>query len=208
MQEAIEIWKPIKNYEGFYEVSNLGNVKRLESYTRHPSGSRKIVRERILKLSNCNGYRIVMITNENSRLNKMIHRLVAEAFIINPESKKHVNHINGIKHDNRVENLEWNTPKENENHKVHVLGKIKTPLNLKNVFEVNEAIEIDGKKVVGINIQNFYKDLISGKSISAQDKSYGRIYTLKYLLRTKYNLNIQSRSIGKFKEYYLNLNNN
>ncbi len=209
MTELKEVWKPIENYEGFYEVSNLGNVKRLQSYTRHPSGARKIVRERVLKQANCNGYRIVMITNKNSRLNKMIHRLVAESFISNPQNKKHVNHINGIKSDNRVENLEWNTPKENEQHKVHVLGKIKNSLNLKHVSEVKEAIIINGKHVVGVHIQNFYTDLLSGKSISTQDKSYGKIYTLKYLLKTKYNLDIKTRNIeGNFKEYYLKINKN
>ena len=108
MQEEIEIWKDVKGYEGFYQVSNLGNVKRLESYTRHKSGSKKIVRERILKLANCNGYKLIMVTNLGTRVNKMVHRLVAEAFIPNPEDKKHVNHINGIKHDNFIQNLEWN----------------------------------------------------------------------------------------------------
>lgn len=207
-QEIKEIWNPIKNYEGFYAVSNLGNVKRLTSFTRHRSGSKKIVRERILKQANCNGYRIVMITIDGSRLNKMVHRLVAESFLNNPENKKHVNHKNGIKHDNCLENLEWNTPKENEQHKVHVLGKIKTPLNLKNVYKVNEPITINGRQVVGINIQNFYNDLINGKAISARDKSYGNIYTLKYLLKTKYNVPIESRTVnGNFKEYFLNLNN-
>jgi hypothetical protein len=204
MENQIEIWKPVKNFEGFYEVSSLGNVKRLKSYTRHRSGSKKIVRERILKLSNSNGYSLVMISNDNSRTNKMVHRLVAESFIKNPKNKKHVNHINGIKNDNRVENLEWNTPKENEQHKVHVLGKIMTPTNLKHVFEVNEPIVIDNKNVVGVLMQKFYKDLLAGNVISAQDKSYGSIYTLKYLLKTKYNLRIESRRVGKFKEYYLN----
>lgn len=204
MDNQIEIWKDVKGFEGFYEISSLGRIKRLMSFTKHPKGSKKLVKERVLKICNSNGYGIVMLTIDNSRKNKLIHRLVAEAFIENPENKNHVNHINGIKNDNRVENLEWNTAKENENHKVHVLGKIKNPFNLKNVFEVNEAIVIDKKRVVGINIQNFYNDLVSGKSISTQDKSYGNIYTLKYLLKKKYNLNIQSRNIGKFKEYFLN----
>lgn len=200
----MEYWRDIQGFEGFYQVSNLGNVKRLESYTKHPSGCRKIVRAKTLKLCNSNGYSLVMITNNNSRTNKMVHRLVATAFIPNPKNKAHVNHINGIKSDNRVENLEWNTPSENETHKVHILGKISNPTNLKNVFKVNEPIIIDGKHVVGVLIQKFYNDLKSGKSISTQDTSYGRIYSLKYLLKTKYNIAVQSRkTTGKFKEYFL-----
>ena len=104
-----EIWKPIKDYEGLYEVSNLGRVKSLNY--------RKTGKEKILKnMKNNNGYLVVGLTKNGKRKNYLIHRLVAEAFIPNTEGKPHIDHINTIKNDNSVENLRWVTNKENNNN--------------------------------------------------------------------------------------------
>lgn len=103
-----EIWKPIKEWEGIYEVSNLGRIKTLK---------RKGQREQINKHAvNNSGYYIVVLS-EKSRGKKYasLHRIVAETFIPNPENKPCVNHINRNKLDNRVVNLEWTTFKENTN---------------------------------------------------------------------------------------------
>ena len=104
-----EIWKPIKDYEGLYEVSNLGRVKSLNY-----RGTRK---ERILKnTERSNGYLAIgLIKNGKTKMFR-VHRLVAEAFIPNPENKPCVDHINTIRDDNRVENLRWVTYKENNNN--------------------------------------------------------------------------------------------
>jgi hypothetical protein len=117
-----EIWKPVKGYEGLYEVSNLGRVKSLERIVYRKSGkphSREL--EKILGVTN-NHYQGVTLHNGSGK-SCAVHRLVAEHFIPNPDDKPHVNHINGVKHDNRAVNLEWCTPSENERHSFDALGK-------------------------------------------------------------------------------------
>ena len=99
-----EIWKDIKGYEGIYQVSNFGRIK--SSYTK-----------RILKGGkNKAGYLLVGLYKQGVLSRKSIHRLVAEAFIPNPDNKPEVNHIDENKTNNMVSNLEWMTAKENINH--------------------------------------------------------------------------------------------
>lgn len=104
-----EIWKPIKDFENLYEVSNKGRVKSLNY--RH-SGKEKLIK---ISLDNL-GYMHVGIFKEGKHYCKRVHRLVAEAFIPNPNNYKEINHINEDKTDNRVENLEWCTRKYNVNY--------------------------------------------------------------------------------------------
>ena len=110
-----EIWKDIEGYEGLYQISNLGNVKSLHRIANIPNGHRK-VKERILKQTENRGYRAVIISKEKTRKEFSAHRLVAFHFIPNPENKPEVNHIDGNKSNNKVENLEWVTPSENIRH--------------------------------------------------------------------------------------------
>jgi hypothetical protein len=105
-----EIWKPIEGFEGLYEISNLGNVKSLRRY--HAS-------ERILKAYlHTNGYLAVNLYKNGKRLTKKIHRLVAETFIENHHHLCEVNHIDGCKTNNKIENLEWCTSQQNNAHAV------------------------------------------------------------------------------------------
>lgn len=110
-----EIWKDVKGYEGLYQVSNQGIIKSLDRVVSNHQGS-GIRKGKIMSVSMCKGYCRVILTREAKPFSPFVQRVVAGAFIPNPENKKEVNHINGIKTDNRVENLEWCTPSENVKH--------------------------------------------------------------------------------------------
>ena len=113
----MELYKDILGCEGIYQVSNLGNVKRLVGY--------QCKAERILKpIDNGFGYLSVSLSINGKVAQLYVHRLVATAFILNVSSNpkvNQVNHINGIKNDNHFENLEWVTSSENHRHKYDVL---------------------------------------------------------------------------------------
>jgi len=107
------IWKDIKGYEGYYQVSIFGEVKSL---ARKDSLDRAI-KERILKSPlNRYGYPFVVLCRNGKTRTFTVHRLIAETFIPNPLNKPCVNHINGIKSINRPSNLEWCTIAENNQH--------------------------------------------------------------------------------------------
>ena len=99
-----EEWKDIKGYEGLYQVSNLGMVYSFKS------------NKYLKKLNNTGGYLRVQLCKHGKVTNQSIHRIVAEAFIPNPDNKPQVNHIDENKENNMVSNLEWVTAKENCNH--------------------------------------------------------------------------------------------
>lgn len=107
-----EIWKQIKGFEGCYEISNLGSVKSVERKIKHKNRFIRL-REKILKLDNRNGYYFIKLQYESIKQKFYVHRLVANHFISNPLNKPCINHINGIKKDNNVNNLEWVTYSEN-----------------------------------------------------------------------------------------------
>lgn len=120
MPEEIEIWKDILGYETLYQVSNLGRVKSLAGYKIISQGKLSEKKEKILKQYVADSpYLFVKLSKFGKVKNFKVHRLVAEAFIPNPENKPEVNHKKGIKQDNRENQLEWATRQEQVDHGIN-----------------------------------------------------------------------------------------
>lgn len=112
-----EVWSNVKGYEGLYLISTYGraisaprNGTKKEWHFMSPHYTR-------------GGYIQYELSKNNKVKAYKAHRMVADAFLLNPENKREVNHIDGDKHNNRLDNLEWATTKENQLHAAYVLGK-------------------------------------------------------------------------------------
>jgi|WetSurMetagenome_2_1015567.scaffolds.fasta_scaffold48891_7 hypothetical protein len=122
-----EIWKTVVGYEGYYEISDLGNVRSLERVIEYElktqSGTvikRVVKKSKLLKVHIANtGYYTTDLQVNGIRQTVAIHRLIAEAFIPNPENKATVNHKDGVKTNIAISNLEWATFSENNKHAVN-----------------------------------------------------------------------------------------
>jgi len=127
-----EIWKSVKGYEGLYEVSNLGRLKKLSYTYKSPFLGKVRVNEKIIKGATKDGYKQALLFKNGDSKFKMIHRLVAIAFLKYDKDRVFVNHKNLIKNDNRADNLEWSTTQENIIH-AHKFGNIVMPKGDNNV---------------------------------------------------------------------------
>lgn len=120
----MEEWRDIRGYEGYYQVSNLGRVRSLNRYVKaNKSGGIRLLKGKIMKLTKIKGrddsdnrYVVVNLRREGEGKVHQVHRLVAEAFIPNPDNSPIPNHIDGNKDNNCVDNLEWCTYSENNKH--------------------------------------------------------------------------------------------
>lgn len=118
-----EEWRPIAGYEGIYEVSTLRRIKCLRtskaSGARPESNGDRVMRQ----YDHWKGYKIIFLYKGGKR-KFFVHRLVAETFLPNPENKPIVNHMDGDKRNNRLDNFEWVTDSENQQHSRKVLSKL------------------------------------------------------------------------------------
>ncbi len=113
----IEVWKDVEGFEGHYQVSSFGRIKSLTRYKSNRWGSLSPVAEKILKQKvSKSGYKVVHLRTEDKQAHPSVHRLVALAFIPNQDSKPTVNHIDTIKTNNNVSNLEWSSHSEQMQH--------------------------------------------------------------------------------------------
>lgn len=110
-----ETWKDIKDYEGLYQISSWGRVKSMKRYAQG-HGTKDLRNEMILKTENQNGYKRIVLTKDRYRKKFSVHRLVAEAFIPNPNNYPIINHKDENRSNNCVDNLEWCTHEYNTNY--------------------------------------------------------------------------------------------
>lgn len=145
-----EIWKPIKEYEGLYEVSNLGRVRSLDKIVKKWDGERllkgRVLKENIGKF----GYRKSILTKNHKAKTLLLHRLVANTFIPNPENKPQVNHIDGNKGNNNVDNLEWVTASENVKHAYST--ELKNPSN-KQIEKITQLGKESNKPIKQLDLE-------------------------------------------------------
>ncbi len=112
-----EMWKDIPEYEGLYAISNQGRIKSLPRKVNTKGGAKRVVNEAVLSLGkNWNGYPLVCLSKNHEKKYVLVHRLVAQCFLIQNGKKWQVNHKDGTRDNNHVDNLEWVTPSENTKH--------------------------------------------------------------------------------------------
>jgi hypothetical protein len=152
----MEIWKEVKDYEGIYEVSNLGRIKSLSRYI-FKRDMPFLLKEKILKpyINNFN-YSRIHLHNKKSK-SFYLHRIVGEAFLPNYENKPQINHIDSNKQNNRIENLEWCTPKENIFHYVNIGNGCKKGISNNNAKLTNKCVlEIRDSTLKQIELAKIY----------------------------------------------------
>lgn len=164
-----EIFKDIRNYEGLYQISNKGNVRSIIS-------NNKILKPHLTK----KGYLSVKLYNGGKKKDFLVHRLVADAFIGNPQCLDTVNHKNEIKNDNRVENLEWMSLYDNNrygSHDYRMANKLCVPIIQ---YDLNGNFIKEWKSMKSVQEEKGFRiSHISECCLGKQKTSYGYIWKYK-----------------------------
>lgn len=193
-----EIWKDIPQWEHCYQASNLGRIRSKDRKVHHKFNGTKLIRGRILKLQHDKyGYLTAHLRDKLNNKNKLckVHRLVAETFLANCNCKENIDHINGKRDDNRVENLRWCTVKENANFENARINRsesirksyIKNP-ELRKIRSDNFR-RIARRKIISVYKDGFLIGVFSSLSSAAEELNLkicsisaclnGRIKTIK-----------------------------
>lgn len=156
-----ELWKPITGYEQFYEVSNLGKVRCVERLIVMPTYTYIKKSKELTQFKDGRGYlHVKLYDGSGNPKSWTTHRLVALTFIPNPENKSSINHINGNKLDNRLENLEWCTHAENMKH----ASKLNSWDKSRYVGENNDLSKLTNEQV--LTIREEYKNGVKRRELS------------------------------------------
>lgn len=179
-----ELWKAIPGYEGNYEVSNIGKIRSVERFVQF-HGTLSLVKGKPKKTRRDSyGYLVVTLSKNGKEKTMKVHRLVALAFIPNPDNKPLIDHINCIRDDNRVENLRWVTTKENSNNNLTIenLKKLQTPERIKNQIEARRK---RGGKNAPVHIFQYTKEgefVAEYDTIEDAHKALGRNVGIYYVV--------------------------
>lgn len=171
----MEIWKDIKGYERFYQISNLSKIRSLDRIIKHPVHGICLKKGGIMKQSKMNiGYMLITFCKNGITERFLVHRLVASHFISNPLNKSEVNHINSIRHDNSIENLEWVTHSENCCHAYRV-GSRKSVRRKYSEHDIRTMFKYKTNGKTTTQIANIFNTKPCNISLILNRKSYKNI---------------------------------
>ena len=174
LDRSKEVWKPVKRFKGLYDVSNMGRVRSLDRKVNQRGRTFKVriaIKGVLLKgrFNRC-GYPIVALSKNNKAIYPAVHRLVAQAFIPNPNKLLEINHKDGNKLNNRVENLEWSTRSLNIKHayRIGLRHPLRGELNGKEKLTKKMVIKARAMRKKGM----FYEDIAKFFNVGRTTISY------------------------------------
>lgn len=154
-----EIWKDVVGYEGLYQVSNLGRVKTVARKQLYKDGSVHFIKERILSVQiGKRGYYVVNLSKNGTQHTKTTHRLIADAFIPNPENKPCVDHIDGNRLNNSIENLRYVTHGENMRNPNTAWKAWRPEIRSQNISKILAKRKERGQKFSPMTVYAYHPD--------------------------------------------------